>query len=114
MKQMFYEAIDAISESLEKRFLRNDLDVVKQIEKFIILAANNIRSNKDDIAQRLQHFKSLVCFDALAEELAELHVHIKLYNKKNNTPLKKKVTKISTVCEIKKKTDKQEMPSGYT
>ena len=85
MKQMFYEAIDAISGSLEKRFLYNDLDVVKQIEKFIISAANSIRSNKDDIAQRLQHFKSLVCFDALAEELADLHVHIKLYNKESNT-----------------------------
>ena len=114
MKQMFYEAIDAISGSLEKRFLHNDLDVVKQIEKFIISAANNIRSNKDDVAQRLQHFKSLVCFDALAEELTDLHVHIKLYNKESNTPLKK-VTKISTVCEIlNKKTDKQEMPSGNT
>ena len=81
MKQMFYEAIDAIS-GLEKRFLLSDLDVVKQIEKFIISAVNNIRSNKDDIAQRLQHFKSLVCFDALAEELADLHVHINYITKK--------------------------------
>ena len=108
MKQMFYVAIDAISGSLEKRFLHNDLDVVKQIEKFIISAANNIRSNKDDIAQRLQHFKSLVYFDALAEELADLHFHIKLYNKESNTPLKK-VTKITSVCEIlnKKPTSKK-------
>ena len=111
MKQMFYEAIDAISGSLEKRFLHNDLDVVKQIKKFIISTANSIRSNKDDIAQRLQHFKSLVCFDALAEELADLHVHIKLYNKESNTPLKK-VTKISSVCEIlnKKPTSKKCLP----
>ena len=101
MKQMFYEAIDAILGSLEKRFLHSDLDVVKQIEKFIISAANNIRSNKDDIAQRLQHFKNLVSFDELAEELADLHVHIKLYNKESNMPLKK-VTEISTACEILK------------
>ena len=92
---------------MEKRFLHNDLDVVKQIKKFIISAANNIRSNKDDIAERLQHFKSLVCFDALAE-VADLHVHIKLYNKESNTPLKK-VTKIPTDCEIlnKKPTSKK-------
>ena len=32
------------------------------------------------------------------EELADLHVHIKLFNKESITPLKK-VTKISTVCE---------------
>ena len=94
MKPMFYETIDAISGSLEKRFLHSDLDVVKKIKKIIISAANNIRSSKDDIAQRLQHFKSLVCFDALAEKLADLHIHIKLYNKKSTTPLKK-VTKIS-------------------
>ena len=108
---MFYEAINAISGSLKKRFLHSDLDVVKQIEKFIISAANNIRSNKDDISQRLQRFKSLVCFNALAEELADLHVYIKLYNKESNTPLKK-VTKISTVCEIlnKKPTSKKYLP----
>ena len=108
MKQILYEAIDAISGSLEKRFLHNDLDAVKQIKKFIISAANNIRSSKDDIAQRLQHFKSLVCFDALAEELADLNVHIKLYNKESIMPLKK-VTKISTVCEVlnKKPTSKK-------
>ena len=92
---------------MEKRFFHSDLDVVKQIEKLIISTANNNRSNKDNIAQRLQHFKSLVCFDALAEELADLRIRIKLYNKESNTPLKK-VTKIYTVCKIlnKKPTSK--------
>ena len=113
IKQMFYKAIDAISWSLEKRFLHNDLDVVKQIEKFIISAANNIRSNKDDIARKLQHFKSLVCFDERAEELADRHVHIKFYNKESNTSLKK-VKKYQQFRNFKQKTDKQEMPSRNT
>ena len=41
------------------------------------------------------------------EELAHLHAHIKLFNKESTTSLKK-VTKISTVCEVlcKKPTSK--------
>ena len=35
----------------------------------------------------------------IAEELADLHVHIKLFNKESSTPLKK-VTKISKECEV--------------
>ena len=43
--------------------------------------------------------------------LADLHVHIKLYNKESTTPLKK-VTKILTVCEVlnKKPTSKKCLP----
>ena len=44
----------------------------------------------------------------LAEELADLHAQIKLFNKESTMPLKK-VTKISTVCEVRQKADKQEM-----
>ena len=103
MKQTFYKAIDGISGSLESgvfgmvwKGLHSDLDAVKHTQKFIILTANNFRSNKDDIAQRLQHFKSLVCFDVLAEELEDRYIHI---NKKSTKPLKK-VTKISTVWKV--------------
>ena len=84
---------------MKKRFVQGDLDAVKQIEKCIILAANNVTTSKDDIAQRLQHFKGLVRFDVLAQELVDLHVHIQLFNKENTTPLKK-VTKLSTVCGV--------------
>ena len=36
------------------------------------------------------------------EELADLHAHIKLFNKESTTPLKK-VTKISTVYKVEAK-----------
>ena len=52
-----------------------------------------------------KYFKSLVCFDVFTEELAHLHSHIKLFNKESTTPLKK-VTKISTVCEVLSKKPK--------
>ena len=53
-------------------------------------------------------FKSLVRFDVFTEELADLHAYIKLFNKESTTPLKK-VTKISTVCDVlsKKPTSKK-------
>ena len=35
----------------------------------------------------------------LGQELADLNVHIKLFNKESTAPLKK-VTKISTVCQV--------------
>ena len=113
MKQMFYEAIDAISGSLEKRFLHNDLDVVKQIEKFIISAANSIRSNKDDIAQRLQHFKSLVCLMRLQKNLL-IYTFILSYITKKVTRFEKSNKNIISFRNFKQKTDKQEMPSGNT
>ena len=75
MKQTFYKAFDAIPGSLERCFLRSDFDVVKHIQKFIVYSANNIRSSKKDITQRLQHFKSLISFDVLEEELAGLKFH---------------------------------------
>ena len=51
---------------------------------------------------------SLVHFNVFTEEFANLHAHIKLFNKESTTPLKK-VTKISTVCEVlsKKPTSKK-------
>ena len=44
-----------------------------------------------------EHFKSLVRFDVVAEELVDLHIRIKLFNKESTPPLKK-VTKILIVC----------------
>ena len=41
----------------------------------------------------------LVRFDVFAEELADLHTHINLFNKESSTPLKK-VRKISTSCKV--------------
>ena len=84
MKQMFYEAIDAISGYSEKRFLHNDLDVVKQIEKFIISGANNIRSNKDDIAWRLHILKVLFVLMCLQKNLLiyTFILHVRCITKK--------------------------------
>ena len=46
--------------------------------------------------------------NVFTEELADLHAHIKLFNKESTTPLKK-VKKVSTVCEVlsKKPTSKK-------
>ena len=43
-----------------------------------------------------------VCCDVFAEEFADLHAHIKLFNKENTTP-RKKVTKISQFAKFQAK-----------
>ena len=89
MRQTLHEAINTISKSLKMHFAHVDLDVVQHIEKRKMLAAYNDATSKDDIAQGLQRFKSLIRFDVLAEELAHVHFYIKLCNKKSTRLLKK-------------------------
>ena len=57
-------------------------------------------------------FKSFFCFDVLAD-LADLHVHIKLFDKKIHAS-EKSNKDINNVQSFKQKADKQEMLSGST
>ena len=77
---------------------------MKNIETCIISARNNIPASKDDLSKQLQQLSKFIDFDRLAEELTDLHVHHKLFNKESIAPLKR-ITKVSAICDVLKTKD---------
>ena len=57
---------------------------MKNMETCIISAGNNISAYKDDFSKQLQQFSKFINFSRLSEELTDLHVHVKLFNKEKH------------------------------
>ena len=94
----FYEAIDATSQAIKDRFDQEDLKKLMKINKCLIGAANK-ESSKEDAKDELACISDLIDLDTLKEELQELPIYIKIYNKEVAIPIRK-ITKIDTICEI--------------
>ena len=92
-----YEAIDATSQAIKDRFDQEDLRRLIDISKCLIGAAN--KEAVENLKDKLSFISDLINLDELTEELSELPVYIKIFNKEAAIPLRK-VTKIDTICEI--------------
>ena len=64
-------------------------------------SGKQVKKKRNDLSQQLQQLSKLINFDRWAEELTDLHVYVKLFNKENITPLKR-ITKVSIICDVLK------------
>jgi len=95
LKQLYFEAVDALKQSLSERFDQAGMDVVRQIESCLLSA-----SNRKEIPVSIGALK-IPFVDAvdLESELKGLPAIIGLYNATVEVRIKE-VTKVSTLCDI--------------
>lgn len=73
--------------------------------------ANKEYSSSNELVDKLGDLSEVIDLQELKNELQELPVHIKLYNRESEIPLRK-VTKVSTICDVlnKKQSSKESLP----
>lgn len=110
----FYAAIDATTQAIESRFDQEDLKVLRDIDECLIKGANG-ESNALEVKRKLANLSTSVNLDTLSEELQELPVHIKIYNKETSVVPIRKVTKVSTICDVltEKQSSKECLPEVH-
>ena len=96
--RIYYEAVDSLVEALQKRFRHEDLETLQAIETCLLKAVNKELSLQE-VRPQLKDLPTGISIDTLVEQLDELPVMLKLYNAECVLPIKK-VTKLSTLCEI--------------
>ena len=99
LRQSYYKTIDALQKAVKRRFDQKDLRLLKSIERCIIGAANKQAAYLEDSIEGLNELPGVIDLEELQNELQELPVHIKLFNKEAHAPVKR-ITKVSTICEI--------------
>eukprot|EP00112_Aurelia_sp_Birch-Aquarium-sp1_P002162 Seg1233.3 transcript_id=Seg1233.3/GoldUCD/mRNA.D3Y31 product="hypothetical protein" protein_id=Seg1233.3/GoldUCD/D3Y31 len=111
LRRSFYEAIDALQKALKRRFDQEDLRLLKSIERCLINAANKQIADFEDAIDELDKLSGIIDVEELENELQELPVHIKLFNKESDVPIRR-ITKVSTISEIlnKKPASKECLP----
>lgn len=68
-----------------------------------------------EVKRKLANLSTSVNLDTLSEELQELPVHIKIYNKETSVVPIRKVTKVSTICDVltEKQSSKECLPEVH-
>ena len=95
----YYETLDNLAEAVKTRFDQHDLQVLNAIESCLLNGANKEYSDLNELVDKLGDLSEVIDLHELKNELEELPVHIKLYNKESTIPVRK-VTKISTLCDV--------------
>ena len=96
--RLYYEAVDSVVEALQRRFCQEDLGTLQAIESCLLEIVNKDAS-PEEIRSKLKSLPAVINTNTLVEQLAELPVVLKLNNAECALPMKK-VTKLSTLCEI--------------
>ena len=95
LRSKFYEAIDSITSSIDDRFEQDGIKKLSDISNCLISAANGETADTESFA----HLSRIIDVEMLKRDLKDLPVHVKLFNKEAPVPIKK-VTKVSTICDI--------------
>ena len=92
----YYETLDNLAEAVKTRFDQHNRQVLNAIEICLLNGANKEYSDLNELVDKLGDLSKVIDLHELKNELEELPVHIKLYNKESTIPVRK-VTKISTL-----------------
>jgi len=97
LKQPYFEAVDALKQSISERFEQEGMKVVRQIESYLLSACNRKQVPLPVSMEALE----IPFVDALdlVDELKGLPAIIGLYNATADIRIKE-VTKVSTLCDI--------------
>ena len=95
LKQPYFEAVDALKQSISERFEQEGMKVVRQIESYLLSACNRKQVPVSMEALKIPFVDAL----HLVDELKGLPAIIGLYNATADIRIKE-VTKVSTLCDI--------------
>jgi len=95
LKQPYFEAVDALKQSISERFEQEGMKVVRQIESYLLSACNRKQVPVSMEALKIPFVDAL----DLVDELKGLPAIIGLYNATADIRIKE-VTKVSTLCDI--------------
>lgn len=95
LRHKFYHTIDIIQNAIKKRFDQKDLKILRALEKCLTEAATKSLSSGESL-ESIRELSEIINFEKLENDLNELPVHIKLYNKEEE----KSVSTVAQICEV--------------
>ena len=99
--QEYFILLDTICSSLKYRFQKEDLQILRLMEKALMSVANGRPIASGDLDQIGQQLSAFYDFARLGNELTQLHLMLKMHNSKCGSAEKiKEVTNMSTVAYL--------------
>ena len=82
LRQEYFMLLDTICSSLKYRFQKEDLQILRLVDKALVSAANGRPIASGDLDQIVQQVSAFYDFTRLGNELIQFHHMLKMHNSK--------------------------------